>query len=86
VAAPLYALLRKGAQFNFGEMELQVFKLLKNKLVQMPILALYSPSAETEVHCDASALGYGVILLQRQKDGLMHPVFYYSKRTTEVEA
>jgi len=43
---------RKGAQFKFGE-ELQVFELLKNKLVQMRILALYSSSAETEVHCDA---------------------------------
>jgi len=86
LAAPLYALLKKGAQFKFGEKELQVFELLKNKLVQMPILALYSPKAETEIHCDASALGYGVILLQKQEDGLMHPVFYYSKRTTEVEA
>jgi len=38
------------------------------------------------VHCDVSALGYGVILLQKQKDDLMHPVFYYSKRTTETEA
>lgn len=85
LAAPLYV-LRKRAQFKFGEKESQVFELLKNKLVQMPILALYSPSAETEVHCDASALGYGVILLQKQKYGLMHPVFYYSKRTTEVEA
>jgi len=52
----------------------------------MPILALYSPKAETSVHRDASALGYGVILIQKQEDGLMNPVFYYSKRTTEVEA
>lgn len=63
LAAPLYALLKKGAQFKFGEKELQVFELLKSKLVQMPILALYSPKAETDLHCDASALGYGVILL-----------------------
>lgn len=86
LAAPLYALLKKGAQFKFGEKESQAFEILKSKLVQMPILALYSPTAETEVHCDASALGYGVILLQKQKDNLMHPVFYYSKRTTETEA
>jgi len=78
LAAPLYVLLKKGAQFKFGEKELQVFELLKSKLVQMTILALYSPKAETEIHCDASALCYGAILLQKQKDGLMHPVFYYS--------
>lgn len=85
LASPLYALLKKEAQFKFGEKELHTFELLKNKLVQMPILALYSPTAETEVHCDVSALGYGVILLQKQKDGIMHPIFYYSKRTTDTE-
>jgi len=39
LAAPLYALLKKEAQFKFGEKELQIFELLKSKLVQMPILA-----------------------------------------------
>lgn len=40
LAAPLYALLKKGAQFKFGEKESQAFGILKSKLVQMPILAL----------------------------------------------
>jgi len=55
----------------------------------MPIYALYSPIADTEVHCIASVLGFGVILLQKQNDELMYPVFYvfyYSKRTSEVES
>jgi len=33
LAVSLYALLRKGAQFKFGEKDLQVFKLLKSNLV-----------------------------------------------------
>lgn len=86
VAAPLYALLKKEVQFVFEEKELKVFEFLKKKLAEMPILALYSPTADTEIHCDASSLGYGIILLQKQKDGMMHPIFYYSKRTTEVES
>jgi hypothetical protein len=46
--ASLYALLKKGDQFKFREKELQVFELLKCKLVQLLILTLYSPSAETK--------------------------------------
>lgn len=50
------------------------------------ILALYSPKAETQLHCDASAADYSSILLQKQSDGWYHPIFYYSQRTTESES
>lgn len=51
-----------------------------------PVLALFDPGDETELHCDASAAGFGAILLQRKTDGKMHPIFYYSKRTSESES
>jgi len=41
----------------FGEKELQAFNMLKNKLVESSILAIYDPKDETELHCDASSLG-----------------------------
>lgn len=37
------------------------------------------------LHCDASAHGFGAILMLKQNNK-MHPVFYFSQRTTEVEA
>lgn len=46
----------------------------------------YNPNDETELHCDASSSGFGAILFQRKKDLLFHPVFYFSKRTTDVES
>lgn len=38
------------------------------KLISSPLLAIYSPKDLTELHCDASSLGYGAILLQQKAD------------------
>lgn len=86
LAKPLYDLLRKDSTFMFGEKEMQIFELLKSKLIEDPILSIYSPQNKTELHCDASSHGFGAILMQCQSDGKFHPVFYYSKRTTDVES
>lgn len=60
--------------------------MLKNRLIDAPILSLYSPRDETELHCDASSAGFGAILLQKKADRKLHPVFYFSKRTTKTES
>lgn len=86
IAAPLYKLLRKDNKFNFGEAELNAFMTLKAKLIESPVLAIYNPNDETELHTDASTLGFGAVLLQRKTDNKFHPVFYFSKRTTETES
>lgn len=86
IARPLYRLLKKDIAFQFGESERNAFVTLKNKLVEAPILAVFNPKASTELLCDASIHGFGAILMQRQSDDVMHPVFYFSRRTTEVEA
>lgn len=86
ISKPLYDLLRKDAVFKFDEQEKKVFEFLKDCLTASPVLAIYSPKDETELHCDASALGYGAILLQRKADSKFHPVFYFSKRTTDAES
>lgn len=85
-AKPLYDLIRKEATFKFGEEELLSFETLKDCLVNAPLLAIYSPNLETEIHCDASCKGFGAILLQRQNDGKLRPVRYLSKRTTDAES
>lgn len=86
IAKPLYDLLRKDTTFHFGEQENRVFEFLKKCLLDSPVLAIYSPHDETELHCDASSLGYGAILLQRKADNKFHPIFYFSKRTTDAES
>lgn len=86
IAKPLYDLLRKDAVFRFEEQEIEAFNCLKSCLSSSPILAIYSPDDETELHCDASSHGYGAILLQRKSDHKFHPVGYFSKPTTEAES
>ncbi|KAK9688486.1 RNase H-like domain found in reverse transcriptase [Popillia japonica] len=80
VAKPMFDLLRKVSVFRFGEPELNAFNVIKEKLIKAPILSIYSPELETEVHCDACAKGYGAILLQKQKDHHFRPVSYQSRR------
>lgn len=51
------------------------------------MLSIYSPTADTELHCDASSAGFGAILMQRQEcDNKFHPVMFFSKRSIEAEA
>ncbi|KAH0822782.1 hypothetical protein GEV33_000009 [Tenebrio molitor] len=76
----------QNAAFKFGDDELVAFETLKDSLVDAPLLAIYSPLLETELHCDASSKGFGAILLQKQDDGKFRPVRYLSKRTTESES
>lgn len=49
-------------------------------------MAIFSPHLETELHCDASSIGYGAGLLQKQKNNIFQPVFYFSKRTSETKS
>lgn len=86
IAGPLYNLTKKNSKFNFGSEQFTSFNNLKEILMSKPVLALYSPKAETQLHCDASSHGYSGILMQKQKDLKFHPVFYYSQRTTESES
>ena len=57
---------------------------LKRILTDRPILALYDPTLETELHTDTSSVGLGVMLLQK-KDGEKRVVSYYSRKTTPFE-
>lgn len=61
----MFALIRKNSKFDFGGEHLNSFNEIKSKLVKAPILSVYSPKLETEVHCDASSAGYGAILNNR---------------------
>lgn len=59
---------------------------MKEKLAQAPVLAIYSPNRETELHCDACSHGFGAILVQKRDDGLFHPVSFFSKRASECKS
>lgn len=86
LAKPLSDLLKKNATFIFGPEQEKSFELLKKHLVENPVLEIYCPKKKTELHTDACKYGYGAILLQdSNNDGHMHPIYYFSKKTSEAE-
>lgn len=85
ISKPLYKLTKEGAKYIVTDECIEAFEILKKHLASSPILVIYNPRRETELHCDASASGFGSILMQKQDDGLFHPVSYFSKRTTDPE-
>jgi len=86
IAKPLYDLMKKDTKFQFGPNENNAFESLKNILSSEPVLAIYSPQLPTELHCDASSVGVGAILLQKQSNGTLRPVSYFNHRTTGAES
>ncbi|XP_011858869.1 PREDICTED: uncharacterized protein LOC105556393 [Vollenhovia emeryi] len=64
-AKPLQKLLRKDSEFSFDAACQRAFAQLKDELTSSPILRLYDPAAETELHTDASIDGLAAILLQK---------------------
>ncbi|XP_073948993.1 uncharacterized protein [Choristoneura fumiferana] len=86
IAKPLTVLTKSNVPWKWGQEQEASFQTLKAKLVERPILALYDPKFYTEVHCDASKLGVGGMLLQRTDEkSPLKAVAYYSKQTTKEE-
>ncbi|GBM73164.1 Retrovirus-related Pol polyprotein from transposon 17.6 [Araneus ventricosus] len=87
-AAPLTQSLKgkvKKERVNWTEECNQAFTELKNRLTEMPVL--YAPDYNREfiVQTDASDLGIGIVLSQRDDKGEEHPVLYLSKKFTDAQ-
>lgn len=86
IARPLTQLLKKEVSWQWTPDQLNSFTELKSRLIERPLLALYNPNLETELHTDASSLGLGGILLQWQSSPrVLKPVAYFSRQTTPEE-
>lgn len=85
IAHDLYKLLKKDEPWIWSPKQQEAFDSLKTILTTRPVLAIYNPKAETEVHTDASSKGIAGILIQRQDDK-MRPVAYFSRKTTREES
>lgn len=83
MAFPLSQLLSGDKSFDFSDECHEAFLTLRQSLIQ--VLAIFDPERETELHCDASARGFGAVLMQKQNDSKFHPVAYFSKSTADTE-
>ncbi|KAH0811943.1 hypothetical protein GEV33_010848 [Tenebrio molitor] len=85
VARPLTSLLKKAAEWNWQEQQQEAFDKLKAILTATPTLGIFNVNSETQVHTDASKVGLGAALLQKQANGNWKPIAYMSRQTTDPE-
>ena len=87
ISAPLTDLLKKGKSehIQLSEAQERAYSLLKNYLLQEPVLELPDLSKPFVLRTDASGVGVAAVLLQ-ENDRKLHPVGYASKKLNLTEA
>ncbi|KAJ0535516.1 putative nucleotidyltransferase, Ribonuclease H [Helianthus annuus] len=78
IAVPLTTLTQKNKPFDWGFKQEEAFLNLKQKLCDAPVLTLPEGNDDFVVYCDASKLGLGCILMQRNK------VIAYASRQLKI--
>ena len=84
LSEPLRRLTKKDVEFQWGPEQAEAFQRLKNELARAEILGYYDKDAETRVITDASPVGLGAVLAQKQQ-GEFRVIMYASRSLTEVE-
>ena len=83
--SPLYNLLKKNSKFEWNESCQNAFNQVKDYLCKEPILAIFNPNESSYVFCDSSLLGLGAVLKQKQPDGTLKPIGYFSKKLLDYQ-
>ncbi|KAD5802553.1 hypothetical protein E3N88_13913 [Mikania micrantha] len=78
IALPLTTLNQKSQAFIWEQKQEDAFQHLKQKLCNSPILSLPEGSDDFIIYCDASNLGLGCVLMQRDK------VIAYASRQLKI--
>ncbi|GJZ87316.1 putative reverse transcriptase domain-containing protein [Tanacetum coccineum] len=78
IAKPLIVLTQKSKMFDLGEEQENAFQTLKDKLCTTLVLALPDGPEDFVVYCNASRLGLGCMLMQRNK------VIAYASRQLKI--
>ena len=81
IAKPLTDLTRVAdIGWDWGQTEQKAFDTLKQAMVSAPVLAHADPYQPWMVQTDASGYAIGAVLSQKQKDGTVRPIAYWSKK------
>jgi hypothetical protein len=70
---------------NWGPEQQEAWDQVKIILTTQPVLSLFDPSKEHVLACDANDSYVGGALLQREEDGMLHPVMYASRKCCDRE-
>ena len=84
IARHLDEVIGRNAHFSWNSERQGSFELLKEALLNPPVLQLANTSQPFQVHTDASYLAISAVLLQEDEHG-QHPVAYASRKLTAAE-
>ncbi len=79
LASPLTRMLKKDVEFHWGAAQAKSFKDLKQTLIQAPVLAFPDFSKSFEMYTDASAMGLGTVLIQKDSRQKNRSIAYASR-------
>jgi deoxyuridine 5'-triphosphate nucleotidohydrolase len=85
IAAPLNQLMKKEISYEWEQQHQEAFEYLKKRLVTTPILAHPDFNKPFVIMTDASALGLGAVLSQKDDNGRETVIRYASRRTNDAE-
>jgi len=88
VAGPLNKYLMKGQGSILPEPteeDSRAFELLKESLTSPPVLQLPDPEKDYSIDADASSYQVGCALFQQGKDGVRHPIGFWSRSLNPAE-
>lgn len=84
VLTPLYECTKRNKFQWTAECE-KAFQKIKKKLASATDLRHYDPQLPLILTCDASDTGLGAVLSNRDKEGVVKPIAFASKKLNEVE-
>ena len=70
---------------KWRERESRAVREIKEKLTCAPVLAYRRRDAKTRLITDASPVGLGAVLEQEQEDSTFKPIYYASRKLSDVE-
>ena len=91
IAAPLYELTsgdnchKKKEKVTLSPEALEAFERLKEACLTAPILSFPDFDKPFLLETDASGIGLGAVLSQKQEDGRYHPIAYASRSMNDTE-
>lgn len=85
IARPLHNLTKKNIKFSWDSKCNDAFNILKEKLTTAPVLLHPDVQKPFIVECDSSNFAIGSILSQKDENGKLHPVAYYSRSLNNTE-
>src|SRR5690606_32676612 len=85
VVAPITRLLKKDVPFVWNQDADNAFESLKKAFTSDPILKHFDPTKPCYIETDASKEAIGAICSQKDNNGIMHPIAFYSRSLTPAE-